>query len=193
MGAKNRLKGQSGTALVVALVMIVVLTFIGLTSMFTATFETSLSGNKRLSTDAFYDAETRTTSAAKAATAIADQAKEDPGSSPFTVDSFSDNDGSELSDDERNSGLAGQGIWRRITIDSSKLHLLALPSGQSMNDKSTVTIYHGKVTGSGEGQIRSDGYIVHTVGTDQIVSGNNSKIQVRMKVVVHRPAADESQ
>ena len=190
MGAKNRLKGQSGTALVVALVMIVVLTFIGLTSMFTATFETSLSGNKRLSTDSFYAAETRTASTAKAASAIDDQAR--AGTSPFTVESLPD-DGSTLSADEKNSGLEDQRINRKTTIDSSKLNLLALPSGKTLNDKSTVRVYHSKYSGSGLGYLQSDAYIIDTVGTDQIVSGNKSKTQIRMKVVVHRPKAEESQ
>lgn len=51
------LKSQSGMALVVALIMIIVLTLIGLASTFTSTFEIKLSGNKRGATDAFYAAE----------------------------------------------------------------------------------------------------------------------------------------
>jgi Tfp pilus assembly protein PilX len=191
MRAKNRLKNQSGTALVVALVMIVVLTFIGLTSMFTATFETSLSGNKRLSTDSFYNAETRTTTAAKAAPAVDDQSRDDPASSPFTVTKLADDSG--LSDAEKNSGLKDQRINRKTTIPPDKLHLLALPSGQTLNDKSTVTIYHTPAgTGSSRATMQSDAYIIDTVGTDQVVSGNKSKIQIRMKVVSHRPSAEDS-
>jgi hypothetical protein len=48
---------QSGVALVIALVMIVVLTLIGLVSTYTSTFEIKLSGNKRGTTDAFYAAD----------------------------------------------------------------------------------------------------------------------------------------
>jgi hypothetical protein len=51
------LDNQSGVALVIALIMIVVLTLIGLASTFTSTFEIKLSGNKRGSTDAFYAAD----------------------------------------------------------------------------------------------------------------------------------------
>lgn len=60
MGMKtNRtlVKDQSGAALVVALIMMIVLTLIGLASVFTSTFEIKLSGNKRGSTDAFYAAD----------------------------------------------------------------------------------------------------------------------------------------
>jgi hypothetical protein len=51
------LKDQSGVALVLALIMIVILTLIGLASTYTSTFELKLSGNKRGTTDAFYAAD----------------------------------------------------------------------------------------------------------------------------------------
>jgi hypothetical protein len=51
------LKTQSGVALVIALIMMVVLTVIGLASTFTSSIEAKLSGNKRGSTDAFYAAD----------------------------------------------------------------------------------------------------------------------------------------
>jgi Tfp pilus assembly protein PilX len=51
------LENQSGAALVIALVMMIVLTLIGLASIFTSTFEIKISGNKRCSTDAFYAAD----------------------------------------------------------------------------------------------------------------------------------------
>ena len=51
------LNDQKGAALVIALIMIVVLTLIGLASTFTSTFELKLSGNKRGATNAFYSAE----------------------------------------------------------------------------------------------------------------------------------------
>lgn len=51
------LEDQSGAALVIALIMIIVLSLIGLASTFTSTFEVKLSGNKRGSTDAFYSAD----------------------------------------------------------------------------------------------------------------------------------------
>jgi len=54
---KSILRNQSGVALVIALIMIVVLTLIGLASTYTSIFEIKLSGNKRGSTDAFYTAD----------------------------------------------------------------------------------------------------------------------------------------
>src|SRR4030042_3382975 len=51
------LKDQSGTALVIALIMMIVLTLIGLASSYTSIFEIKLSGNKRGTTDAFYAAD----------------------------------------------------------------------------------------------------------------------------------------
>ena len=50
-------KNESGAALVIALIMMIVLTLIGLASTFTSTFEIILSGEKKRSTDAFYDCE----------------------------------------------------------------------------------------------------------------------------------------
>ena len=57
MKLNSTLINQSGGALVIALIMMIVLTLIGLASMFTSTFEIKLSGNKRASTDSFYAAE----------------------------------------------------------------------------------------------------------------------------------------
>jgi Tfp pilus assembly protein PilX len=51
------LKKQSGAALVIALVMMVVLTLIGLAAVFTSTFEMKISENKKCSTDSFYTAD----------------------------------------------------------------------------------------------------------------------------------------
>ena len=50
-------RNESGVALVMALLMMVVLTLIGLASTYTSTFEIKLSGNKRGSTNAFYSAD----------------------------------------------------------------------------------------------------------------------------------------
>jgi Tfp pilus assembly protein PilX len=54
---KHILKNQAGTVLVIALLMMIVLTLIGLSAISTSTFELILSGNKRGSTDAFYSAD----------------------------------------------------------------------------------------------------------------------------------------
>jgi Tfp pilus assembly protein PilX len=50
-------KNQTGAALVIALIMIIVMTLIVLAASFTSNFEIKLAGNKRGSTDAFYAAD----------------------------------------------------------------------------------------------------------------------------------------
>jgi len=50
----STLKNQSGTALVIALIMMVVITLIALASSYTSIFEIKISGNKRGATNAFY-------------------------------------------------------------------------------------------------------------------------------------------
>ena len=59
MAAKKNiiLRNQSGVALVIALIMVVVITLIALASSYTSIFEIKMSGNKRGSTDAFYVAD----------------------------------------------------------------------------------------------------------------------------------------
>lgn len=55
---KNTVLGkQSGTALVVALIMMVVITLIALASSYTSIFEIGISGNKRGKTNAFFVAD----------------------------------------------------------------------------------------------------------------------------------------
>ena len=53
----NILTNEHGAALVIALMMMIMLTLVGLASIFTSTFEVKLSGNKRASTNAFYAAD----------------------------------------------------------------------------------------------------------------------------------------
>lgn len=50
-------KNQSGVALVIALIMMIVMTVIVLAASFTSIFEIKLAGNKRGSTDAFFAAD----------------------------------------------------------------------------------------------------------------------------------------
>ncbi len=54
----NRLGDDRGAVLVIGLLVLLVATLIGLGSINTSVFETTLSGNERLRTDAFYTAET---------------------------------------------------------------------------------------------------------------------------------------
>jgi len=51
------LKNEKGVALVVALVILLVLTLIGFSSINTTTFEANISGNERVGIDAFYASE----------------------------------------------------------------------------------------------------------------------------------------
>ena len=57
MKAKKIFKDQSGAAIVIALIMIMVLTLISLGSAFNSIYEIKFSGNKRGTTDAFYSAD----------------------------------------------------------------------------------------------------------------------------------------
>lgn len=54
---KKMMKDEKGIAMVVALLILLVLTLIGFSSINTSIFESSISGNERVSTDAFYAAE----------------------------------------------------------------------------------------------------------------------------------------
>lgn len=54
---ENIFKDSKGYALVIALVMLLVLTIIGISAITTTTYETAISGNERIGTDAFYAAE----------------------------------------------------------------------------------------------------------------------------------------
>jgi hypothetical protein len=57
MKVRFGLGDQSGVVLVVALVMLLVLTVIGISAVSTSTFETSIAGNERLYNQAFYAAD----------------------------------------------------------------------------------------------------------------------------------------
>jgi hypothetical protein len=55
--AKNILKKSEGMALVIALVMLLILTIVGINAINTTIFETSISGNQRIYNTAFYGAD----------------------------------------------------------------------------------------------------------------------------------------
>ena len=55
--AREILRTEKGVALIIALMMLLILTFIGISAISTTTFETSLSGNERVGTSAFYASE----------------------------------------------------------------------------------------------------------------------------------------
>jgi len=163
------LKDQSGAAIVVALIMIIILTLIGLASTFTSNFEIKLSGNKRASTDAFYTAD------AGVQLALVNIANFNlPGNyeavNPATLPVDLQND----------------------LIDSKFSNpALFLPEGVNFTDPPKVTVYHTTRTsaprGSGfsaTGQIEYEHYLIDSIGSDQIeISLLRSNSQVREKVV----------
>ena len=51
------LSNEKGVALVIALIMLLLLTFIGISAISTTTFETNISGNERVGANAFYASE----------------------------------------------------------------------------------------------------------------------------------------
>jgi Tfp pilus assembly protein PilX len=51
------LRDKRGVALIIALIMLLILTFIGISAISTTTFETNISGNERVGTVAFYASE----------------------------------------------------------------------------------------------------------------------------------------
>lgn len=57
MRRENILKNQKGVALVVALIMLLILTILGINAVTTTTFETSIVGNQRIYNTAFYSAD----------------------------------------------------------------------------------------------------------------------------------------
>lgn len=57
MKAKHGLTGQKGVALVVAMVMLLVLTFVGFAAVTLTSYEAKISGNERLYNNAFYAAD----------------------------------------------------------------------------------------------------------------------------------------
>ncbi len=167
MKLDHTLINQSGAALVIALIMMIVLTLIGLASTFTSTFEIRLSGNKRGTTDAFYAAEGGIQATlATPANFTTSSYTLIPNSSGLPVD------------------LRNESIDKRLTAP-----VLSLPAGVNFDDPPRVTIYHSPAIG-GHGQeagIISDSYIIDSTGRDQIGSGlSRSTSQLREKWLMHR-------
>jgi hypothetical protein len=162
------LDNQSGVALVIALIMIIVLTLIGLASTFTSIFEIKLSGNKRGSTDAFYTAD----GGAQGVITNLDN---------FNVPGHFSDPQSPLPTD-----LQAEWIDKQFTSPA-----FSLPSGVNFVDPPQVTIYHTTRTSaprglgfSATGNIEYEHYIVNSFGRDQMDSSLiRSNCQVREKVV----------
>jgi hypothetical protein len=151
--SKLLLRDQSGAALVIALVMIVVLTLIALASTLSSNFENKLSGNKRGSTDCFYTAD----SGIQAALA---------NISNFDTNTYAlvPNTGSLPGD------LQNQSIDSKLT--SPSLGIPALPASYTAP---TVYVYHTTSTGSPRGlHLSAVGnygfayFIIDSKGCDQL-------------------------
>ena len=158
-----KLKEQSGAALVIALIMMVVLTLIGVASTFTSIFETKLSGIKRESTAAYYAAD----AAAQAVFNNNANFQPQPSDVPIT-----DPQG-QLPPD-----LRGDPVDRMQPAP-----IIQLPSGVGFSDPPRVTIYHLRREG-GEGlQYAWEAYIVGAVGKDQTIAmgARKSECTVRQK------------
>lgn len=158
-----RLKDQSGTALVIALIMMLVLTLISLASTITSTFEAKLSGIKRESTSAYYAADAAAQAVFNNGANFQPQPSDVPIVDPPT----------QLPPDLRGA-----------PIDRMQLApIMQLPSGVSFSDPPQVTIYHLRREG-GEGlQYSWDTYVVGAVGRDQksAASARKSECTIRQK------------
>ena len=143
-GIGMKLNNQSGAALVIAMIMMIVLTLIGLASTFSSTFESKLSGNKRESTGAFFTAEAGL-EAAKSTNTNFDTTVNyvDRGALP--------------------ANLADEAI--DLVRTSTNLNL---PGGSTFNTPPAVTIYHLRAGGEGTRSYRADRYIIDSTGRDQL-------------------------
>jgi hypothetical protein len=168
-----KLKEQSGTALVIALIMMVVLTLIGLASTITSIFEAKLSGIKRESTAAYY--------AADAAAQVVFNS--DPNFQPQPSDVPITDPGTQLPPD-----LRGDPVDRMQPGP-----VIQLPSGVGFSDPPQVTIYHLRREG-GEGlQYTWDTFVIGAVGRDQktAAGAKKSECTVRQKWILRNVLGEE--
>ena len=159
------LRNESGAALVVALLMIVVLSLIGLASSSTSTFEIRLSGNKRGATDAFYSA--------------------DSG-----VQSVMGNISNFNCSDTNQTGVPAEILSEGFGGKQTSNFTFNLPAGYSFRDQPVVTVYKTTATkvprGLGLSAIafNYNYYIIDAIGTDQVDLGTvRSNCEIREKIV----------
>jgi hypothetical protein len=166
--SKLILGSQSGVALVVALLMIVILSLIGIASSSNSTFEIRLSGNKRGSTDAFYMAD----GGAKSVYPIIANFNTAGGYVAVTQSALP----TELQSESIDLGMVAP--------------VLDVPGGVSFTAPPQVTIYHTTVTrvprGLGMSAIAFlyNYYIIDSIGQDQMdLSLVRSNCEIREKTV----------
>jgi type IV pilus assembly protein PilX len=160
-------KNQSGAALVIALIMIIVMTLIVLAASFTSNFEIKLAGNKRGSTDAFYTADGGVQSI------VANLANFNVPGNFTTVNPAT------LPTDLQSESI------------NSKFSSPSFPAGVNFTDPPQVIIYHTTRTSaprglgfSATGQIEYEHYLVDSIGRDQIdISLMRSNSHIREKLV----------
>lgn len=201
MSEKIKLEEQSGAALIIALIMIVVLTLIGLASTFNSTYEIKLSGNKRASTDAFYITDSRLKQTENHIRTLVPKVALTTEWDPATDIGFSDD---ERKSGLNNSGPEGEGIKGTADIKSYQIHnstnfpefIFSLPSGQSLADTTEIKIYPTVLSaGTGVGAVKAKTYIIDALGTDQITSLGlfKSRSQLRSKIMIFDVTTEESQ
>ena len=166
--SKLILGNQSGVALVVALLMIVILSLIGIASSSNSTFEIRLSGNKRGSTDAFYTAD----GGSKSVLPIIANFNTSTGYVAVVQGALPTELQSEFIDQGRMAP----------TLD--------LPGGMSFTNPPQVTIYHTTVTKVPRGlgmsalAFQYNYYIIDSIGQDQMDFGLiRSTSEIREKAV----------
>ncbi len=144
---KLMLRNQSGAALVIALVMIIVLTLIALATTLSSNFENMLAGNKRGSTDCFYTADSGIQASLS-------------NHSHFNSAAYTPVTNSSLPSDLQDQ-----------SIDSK----LSPALGLGLSKPPNVTIYHTTLTGSPRGLHMSAAgnyafgyFIIDSVGCDQL-------------------------
>lgn len=165
----RRLRDQSGAVLVIAILLLVVLTLIGLATTFSSTVESKLAGNKRGATEAFYAAD-------GGVQAVMNDISNFDLSANFVA----------VSAESLPSKLQNEGIDSRFSSPS-----LSLPSGVSFEDAPLVTLYHSLNTGaprglgfSATGNIEFEHFVIDSIGRDQRDSSlTRSSCQIRERVV----------
>jgi hypothetical protein len=172
MGRKtNRiLNDQSGFAFLIALMMMVVLTLLGIAAMSSSTVEIKLSGNKRGATNAFYIAD------ASAQSVLA------------SIGNFTVEDETKYKNVDTNKlpvDLKDEPIDKYYSSPS-----LPLPSGVTFKVNPQVNIYHmtqkNAPRGAGFSAINFgfEHLLIDSVGKDQMdVASNGATCQIRERVV----------
>ena len=159
---------QSGIALVIAILMLLILTLMGTASVTTSTYEIRLSGSKRGSTDAFY----ATDGGIQSVLAEIENFNLSAHFAPVDLKTLPDD-------------LRDQSIDSKFSSPS-----LPLPPGVNFVKPPNVTIFHARQTnvprGSGFSAINFeyDHFIIDSVGSDQMDLGLvKSSSHIREKIV----------